>query len=98
MGHVIVIANITVQEGAQEDILPAFARLIKATRNEAGCIRYDLHQYNFDATKFCFYEIWETKGNLDDHSVSPHVKAFQSETATMIKSAVLSELTALDLV
>lgn len=50
-------------------------QLIEPTRNEPGCLRYELHQNNSDPTDFAFFEEWVSDAALDAHLVSPHVRA-----------------------
>ena len=48
---------------------------VELTRQEAGCIRYDLHQDLADPTKFIFYETWRSKEDLDLHLKMPYIQA-----------------------
>jgi len=50
-------------------------KLIAPTRQEAGCLRYELHQNNADPSDFVFIEEWESDATLDAHLQSPHVQA-----------------------
>ncbi|MCE9625843.1 MAG: antibiotic biosynthesis monooxygenase [Deltaproteobacteria bacterium] len=51
------------------------AKLMPPTRQERGCLRYELHQNNADPTDFAFIEEWENDTSLDAHLKSPHVEA-----------------------
>ena len=53
----------------------ALIGLLAPTRNEAGCLNYDVHQSVDDPAKFLFHENWTSKAHLDAHLQSPHVKA-----------------------
>lgn len=49
--------------------------LLAPTRQEAGCINYDLHQSPDDPASFLFHENWTGKPALDAHLKSPHIAA-----------------------
>ncbi len=49
--------------------------LVAPTRQEAGCLNYDLHVSPEDPAKFLFHENWTSKALLDAHLQSAHIKA-----------------------
>jgi len=58
------------------ETLKAFlTQLIEPTRQEKGCIQYELHQNCADPTDFAFIEEWESHEALDAHLNSSHVQA-----------------------
>ena len=70
-----VIARARAKAGCENRLRNELERLLTPTRSEAGCINYDLHQSTDDPRDFLFHENWETKGHLDAHLQSEHVKA-----------------------
>lgn len=48
--------------------------LIEPTRNEEGCLRYDICESEDGAV--LVYEVWQSKADLDRHMASPHMTAF----------------------
>ena len=46
--------------------------MVAPTRAEPGCINYDLHRSQDDASRFVLYEGWRGKAELDAHMASPH--------------------------
>jgi quinol monooxygenase YgiN len=71
-----VIAYITAKAGHQDQVRDALLDLVAQTRNEKGCVNYDLHQSQENASEFAIYENWERATDLDAHAKSPHLKAF----------------------
>lgn len=49
--------------------------LIEPTRQESGCISYELLQNQFEPTDFTFVEEWTSNEALDNHLVSAHIEA-----------------------
>jgi quinol monooxygenase YgiN len=71
-----VIAYITAKASHQDQVREALLDLVAQTRNEKGCINYDLHQSQENASEFAIYENWENATDLDAHAKSPHIQAF----------------------
>jgi quinol monooxygenase YgiN len=46
--------------------------LIEPTRQEVGCLRYELWQNQEDPTEFSFVEEWENGVALEAHFQTPH--------------------------
>ncbi|MEB3293899.1 MAG: putative quinol monooxygenase [Synechococcales bacterium] len=58
------------------DALKAIAlSVIEPTRQEVGCLRYELYHNLQDPTDFTFIEEWESEAALDQHLQSPHLQA-----------------------
>lgn len=71
-----VIAYITAKTGHQDQVRDALLDLLAQTRNEKGCVNYDLHQSQENASEFAIYENWENATDLDAHARSVHLQAF----------------------
>ncbi len=70
-----VIAPFQARPGKEAELRAALIGLLAPTRNESGCLNYDVHQSVDDPAKFLFHENWTSKAHLDAHLQSPHVKA-----------------------
>jgi len=46
---------------------------VDATRNQDGCIAYDVAEDLFDPGLIRFSELWPDNGALDAHLVAPHI-------------------------
>lgn len=71
-----VIAYITAKAGHRDQVRDALLDLLAQTRNEKGCVNYDLHQSQENASEFAIYENWEKATDLDAHPRSVHLQAF----------------------
>jgi quinol monooxygenase YgiN len=70
-----VVARIVARPGSVEVVRDGLTQLLEPTREEAGCILYELMQNEADPTDFTFYEEWTNSGALDAHARSAHVAA-----------------------
>ncbi len=81
------IATMRLQPGEHTDFMHAAAQLIAATRQEAGCISYDLQRSVTDPQVFVFLERWSTRDAFEAHLETPHVLAFRSVSGNVIKES-----------
>ena len=72
---ITVVATFQARPGKESELKSALIGLVAPTRQEAGCINYDLHALPEDPAKFLFHENWTSKAHLDTHLRSAHIKA-----------------------
>merc|ERR1711893_12818 len=76
MTEVRVHAAFSVED---EDLFLSEAKkMILATQKEKGCIHYQLYKEQGKDKSYAMIETWETSEDLEAHSKSAHVKAFQA--------------------
>lgn len=92
MSQLIVIAKITAKSDQVDRVKSALLKLIEPTRQEDGCIQYDLHQDNEQPSIFVFYERWESRALLQAHMASEHIKIYIAESDGAIASFTLNEM------
>ena len=73
---ITVIAYVTAKPGHEDQVRQALLDLVAQTRQENGCINYDLHQSPENAARFAIYENWNTAADLDAHAMSAHLQTF----------------------
>jgi quinol monooxygenase YgiN len=74
--EVTVFAEIVAKPGREEALQQELLALVKKTREEKGCIQYDLHVSVSEPGRFLFYENWKSGDALTSHAASAHLKAF----------------------
>jgi len=72
---ITVVATFQARPGKENELRNALAGLVGPTRQEAGCLNYDLHIRPEEPGKFLFHENWTSKAHLDAHLQSAHIKA-----------------------
>ncbi|MCW5554841.1 MAG: antibiotic biosynthesis monooxygenase [Verrucomicrobiae bacterium] len=75
MNTLTVVATFEAKPGKEAELRAALTDLLAPTRQEAGCLNYDLHQATEHPAKFLFHENWTSKAHLDTHLQSAHVQA-----------------------
>ncbi len=83
-----VIAKIKSKPEKMEETKAVLEGLIAPTREENGCVQYDMHQDSADSSLFFFYENWESKEHLDKHLQMPYLKDFFSKEASLLSQPV----------
>ncbi|MDC3332612.1 antibiotic biosynthesis monooxygenase [bacterium] len=87
-----IIARIEANPGKVDLVKTALIKLIEPTRQEQGCLQYDLHQDNENPNVFMFYENWQSRTLWQTHMNNDHLKAYMDETNGAVDSFVLNEL------
>jgi quinol monooxygenase YgiN len=62
-----VVAHIATLPDKVEEVKSVLLRIIEPTRQEDGCIVYELLQNQKDSTDFTFVEEWESQELLNAH-------------------------------
>src|SRR4051812_10164996 len=66
------------QPGHESEIKVALTTLAAATRAEAGCKGFQIHQSKDNPSQFMMYENWQDQAALEQHDQTAHLKAFQA--------------------
>ena len=74
MSQLHVVATIPVKKGSEEAIRSALTDLVEATREEEGCVSYDLFESQAAPGTFVTVEVWRDQEALDSHMQSPHLQ------------------------
>jgi len=74
MKNVTVVATFQAKPGKEAELQKALISLVAPTRQEAGCLNYDLHRQPEDPAKFLFHENWTSKAHLDAHLKNTHLQ------------------------
>ncbi len=74
MSELRVVAVLTARSGSADVIRDVLLALVTATREEEGCISYELFASDAPDT-FVTVETWRDAADLDSHLASPHLAA-----------------------
>ena len=67
-----VVATFIIDPEKVDQVIEIARELIEITREEKGCVHYDLVQCVDQANQLTILEAWETQEELDVHSASDH--------------------------
>ncbi len=79
-----VVATLHAKPGQESAVKQELLALVPVTRQEPGCLKYDLHQSVDIPGHFLFHETWTSKRHLEDHLARPHLKAFLAKAADLL--------------
>ena len=69
-----VVARVVALPDQVEALKELLISLVEPTRQEPGCLYYELLQNQQDPTDFTFIEEWESQKHLNAHLASEHLK------------------------
>lgn len=70
------LAFLRAQAGRSDALGDALIALVAPSRNEPGCMSYDIHRSIDDADLWMVYENWRSADDLEAHFALPHMQAF----------------------
>jgi len=73
---IVLLAKSVVLEGKQQEFIAAAEKLVKATREEPGCVYYDLVQDAADEKVFFFVEKYLDEAAVEAHKNSEHFQTY----------------------
>ncbi|WP_036229679.1 putative quinol monooxygenase [Marinobacterium jannaschii] len=88
-----IVARISVDPARIEAMKQAMTELVAATRQEPGCILYQLHQDNQQPERFIFTESWHSHALWRQHMEGAAVADFNAGAADGITGFELQQLT-----
>jgi quinol monooxygenase YgiN len=82
---IVVIARVKAKQGKKDELKQALMSLIEPSRNDDGCINYDLHDSEDEEGQFMFHETWRDKEALAKHLSTPHLRDFISKADDLLE-------------
>jgi len=83
----VLLVHLKVKEGSAAKFEAAFARAVKPTRAEKGCVAYELSRDVKTPTQFLVYERWQNLAALDAHLKSAHIKTLLTDIGDLLDGA-----------
>ena len=96
MSQLTVVAKVVAKESAVESVKSELLKLVAPTREEDGCIDYNLHQDNDHPAVFIFYENWASAACLEKHMHSDHFKTYIKAVNGLIEEKVVHKMTRIE--
>jgi quinol monooxygenase YgiN len=82
-----IVAKVVANPNSVDQVRAILGDLVKPTRNESGCISYELLQNRTDPTDFTFVEEWESDAAIDAHLTTKHI----TNALTKLPGLILGE-------
>ena len=64
-------------------------QMLEPTRDEPGCLTYDLHQSVVDPELFFVYAVWQDETCVEKHWTMKHSQAFKNVAPELLEGPVL---------
>lgn len=77
-------ANLTLKIEETQNFLDNAKQMIVDSRNESGCITYELYRNLETENQFVFFEIYNDEAALIEHTQSVHYEKFMSMLKPML--------------
>lgn len=88
-----IIARPTVDPTQLEKVKAAMLELVKQSRQEEGCLFYELHQDKQQSNRFVFVETWQNKALWKQHMEGEAIRTFNEKISGAIIGFELQEMT-----
>ena len=86
MDQITVVAHFMAKPGKEAALLEVLRGLLEPTRNEAGCLRYELNQEIENPAAFTFAEKFTNREAFEAHVKTPYVKSFGERSGDLVES------------
>ncbi len=70
-----VIAQLKAKPGQESQVRQELLSLVAPSRQDDGCLNYDLHQALDNPALFLFHENWTSQAHLERHLQKPDLQA-----------------------
>ncbi len=87
-----VVAKIVAKREFTDVVKSELLKLLVPTRQEYGCLEYNLHQDTEDPAVFIFHENWKDSACLENHKNSDHYKIYTRAVVDLIEDKVVHKM------
>ena len=87
-----IIAHIEAKEGELGFVKKEVLALVEPTKQEQGCLRYELNQDHVNQKLFIFVEEWESQALWQKHMENKHLQAFVKATDGVLEKLEVYQL------
>ena len=74
--------------GRSEDLGSQLMNLVAPTRQEPGCLRYDIYRSKEDPNGWFVYEDWRSQADFDSHMQTSYVTSFMKRVPELCEGDV----------
>jgi quinol monooxygenase YgiN len=85
MGKLYIVALFRFRENSLMDAVEILKKLVNETRNEEGCLQYDLVEDGENKGVFFIVELWESAEHHYKHTGTDHIQDFRRLSAPLLE-------------
>ena len=71
------VSILEAKQGSEQLLIEELSRLVRSSRQEAGCLLFDLYRIAGRSSTFALHEVWEIHEAMEAHSRNFHTTRFQ---------------------
>jgi quinol monooxygenase YgiN len=64
-------------EGCEQLLIEELSRLVRASRQEAGCLLFDVYRVAARSSTFALHEVWSVRAAMEAHARNFHTTRFR---------------------
>ena len=92
MSDLVIIVRVQAKPGLEAALVAAQTALVPLSRQQPGCIAYELHEDLHQPGKVVFYERWQNRAAWEKHLAGPHSAAFKAQAGDWIADLEMLEM------
>ena len=69
---VVLAVTWVARAGQEAEVTSIFSKLTEASRQEPGCVTYQVHRHKTEPRRFFIYEQYKDDAALEAHRAAPH--------------------------
>ena len=69
---VVLAVTWMAKAGQEAEVTSIFSKLTEASRQEPGCVTFQVHRHKTEARRFFIYEQYKDDAALEAHRATPH--------------------------
>ena len=73
---IVVVGRVSTDPSKRAQLIEVAHKVVAASREEAGCIKYGIFEDTEHPNEFVFVEEWESRDALQEHFGTPHIAEF----------------------
>lgn len=93
---ILVNATFDIQVSQRENFLRDMLVLIDSSKQEAGCVGYDLYESTSVENRFVMIENWEDQAALEQHNQNPVLINFAQNVANYVSAKPVVQVAAVN--
>lgn len=72
-----IVSILEAKQGSEQLLIEELSRLVRSSRQEAGCLLFDLYRIAGKSSTFALHEVWEIREAMEAHSHNFHTTKFR---------------------
>jgi len=83
-----IVARFIARPECMDELRTLLLGMLEPTRQESGCLRYELLHNAADPTDFTFVEEWADDAAINAHLETPHLNALVAQSQPLLATAL----------